>query len=66
MHTIVCIMSDTGKERITVTVSPYVKEKIKKYVGKGKKFASASDATNTALIEMFTRIEIKEDTEARK
>ncbi|HET8689318.1 MAG TPA: hypothetical protein VFM18_22135, partial [Methanosarcina sp.] len=57
-HTIVRIMGNNGKDRITVTISPYVKEKLKKYVGKGKKFSSNSDAANTALIELFSRIEM--------
>lgn len=59
-------MSNTGKDRITVSVSPYVKTKLNKYVGKGKTFSSASDAANTALIEMFFRIEQEEKRESEK
>lgn len=63
--TIVSNMSNTGKDRITVSISPYVKAKLKKYVGKGegKRFSSESDAANTALIELFYRIEQKEERE---
>jgi len=56
-------MSHTGKDRITVSISPYIKKKMDKYVGKGKTFSSASDAANTALIEMFFRIEQEEKRE---
>ncbi len=59
-------MGDKGKDRITVTISPYVKDKLKKYVGKGKKFSSNSDAANTALIELFSRIEMLEKVDSRE
>jgi Arc/MetJ-type ribon-helix-helix transcriptional regulator len=56
-------MSNTGKDRITVSISPYIKNKMDKYVGKGNMFSSASDAANTALIELFFRIEQEEKRE---
>ncbi len=59
-------MGEGGKDRITVTVSPYIKEKMQKYVGKGKKFSSVSDATNTALIELFFRIEVLETGDSKE
>jgi len=60
------MVNNSGKERITITVSPYVKKKLAKYVGKGKEnamFSSISDAANTALIEMLFRIEQEEKNE---
>jgi len=46
----------SNKDRITVTISPYLKNKLAKYVGKGKLFSSASDAA-------FVKIEQEEKKE---
>jgi hypothetical protein len=39
---------------------------IKKYVRKGNKFSSNLDAANTALIELFYRIEMLEKVDSRE
>lgn len=70
LFTIVSNMSN--KDRITVTISPYLKNKLTKYVGKGegKLFSSASDAASIALTELFVKIESglfeKEEEECKK
>lgn len=53
----------SNKDRITVTISPYLKNKLAKYVGKGKLFSSASDAAGIALTELFVKIEQEEKKE---
>lgn len=53
----------SNKDRITVTVSPYLKNKLAKYVGKERLFSSASDAASIALTELFVRIEQEQERE---
>jgi len=53
----------SNKDRITVTISPYLKNKLAKYAGKNKLFSSASDAANIALTELFVKIEQEEKKE---
>jgi len=58
-------MGNHGKERISVTVSPYLKKKLERFVGDGRPFSSASDAANIALTELFCKLE-REEREERE
>ena len=48
------------KKTVSISLSPYVLEKLEANTGEGKRFATNSDAVNTALIELFYRLEIRE------
>jgi Arc/MetJ-type ribon-helix-helix transcriptional regulator len=48
------------KKTVSISLSPYVLEKLEANTGEGRRFATSSDAVNTALIELFHRLEICE------
>lgn len=48
------------KPALTVTLSPYVIEKLSQNMGEGKRFSTNSDAVNIALIELFQKLEMLE------
>lgn len=54
------------KQSVTVSLSPYVIGKLAQNVGPGQTFSTNSDAVNTALVEMFQKLEILEVAEAFK
>ena len=54
------------KRTVSVSLSPYVLDRLEAYTGEGKKFATVSDCVNTSLIELFYRFEIRELAEAVK
>lgn len=54
------------KKTVSVSLSPYVLDRLEAYTGEGKKFSTVSDAVNTALIEMLHRFELRELAEAVK
>ena len=54
------------KRTVSVSLSPYVLDRLEAYTGEGKRFATVSDSVNTSLIELFYRFEIRELAEAVK
>jgi len=56
------ISEEHKKQKLCVTVSPKVKKRVtEEWDIEG--FSSASDLVNTALVEYFTRVDIKKEKE---